>query len=57
MSHHMLNTLLVSFKKFYGAYTKGMEIIFTSINRNELIGLIRILFKNKQRIGRLFNFG
>jgi len=27
MAHHMLHTPFVSFKKFSGAYTKGMEII------------------------------
>jgi len=47
MAHHMLKTLLVSFKKFSGAYTKGMAIIFTSTTRNQLISAIRILFKKE----------
>ena len=45
MAHNMLNTLLVSLKKFPGVYTKGMEIIFISTTQNELIILIRILLK------------
>jgi len=43
MAHHILNTQFNS----RNSYTKGMEIIFTSTTRNQLISVTRILFKKE----------
>lgn len=53
IAHHTFNTPLVSFKIFSRIYTKSTETVFMSTTRNELTGLIRMLFKTETQ-NRIF---